>query len=72
MNTYQTQCSDLQKELVRLKKKSDEQNEMLKTSKATISGLVKKENEVIDEFKRRIQELDEQQQRYKARVSEAK
>ena len=44
---------------MRLKKKSEEQNEMLKNSKQTISGLVKKENDVIEEFKKRIQDLDE-------------
>lgn len=42
------------------------------TSKETISNMVSKENQLMSDLKRKITELGEQQEQYKARVTQSK
>ena len=42
------------------------------TSKETISNMVNKENQLMTDLKRKITELGEQQEQYKARVTQSK
>ena len=45
---------------------------MLNKSKDTITGMVQKENELMKELEKNINEFKEQQDKWKKRVSDAK
>jgi len=64
--------SDTQQELLKYKTKTSEQSSLLMSSKDTISSMVSKENQLMTDLKRKITELGEQQEQYKARVTQSK
>jgi len=64
--------AEAQNELLKYKTKTSEQSNLLLTSKETISNMVNKENQLMTDLKKKISELGEQQDHYKARVTQYK
>ena len=64
--------ADAQNDLLKYKSKTTEQSTLLMSSKETISNMVNKENQLMTDLKRKITELGEQQEQYKARVTQTK
>jgi len=66
------QRAEAQNDLLKYKSKTTEQSTLLMSSKETISNMVNKENQLMTDLKRKITELGEQQEQYKARVTQTK
>ena len=66
------QRAEAQNDLLKYKSKTTEQSSLLMSSKETISNMVNKENQLMTDLKRKITELGEQQEQYKARVTQTK
>ena len=66
------QRAEAQNDLLKYKSKTTEQSTLLMSSKETIPNMVNKENQLMTDLKRKITELGEQQEQYKARVTQTK
>jgi hypothetical protein len=55
-------------QMQKLKERNDEQKDMLKNSKETISGMVQKENDLMIELEKKINELKEHQEGWRKRA----
>jgi chromosome segregation ATPase len=69
---YKGHCKELVNQIQKLKEKCDEQKEMLKNSKETISGMIQKENTLMQELEKKINELKEHQEGWRRRTQEVR